>query len=250
MLNIFTYFQSPPQFSVWNSHPNQTSEILITAGMHGDELSSIEAAQRLIKAYKGSIPITIIPILNLAGYEKNVSYNPLDGQDLIYTYPGSRFGSSTSKLMYQLSLLTKGKKLWIDLHSGAKDEHLKPFIWASASYPVLAYLSGRILVEPSFKRGLPYIILESGELGQIKSESVALHLSWIKQILDNYAKPAKPNWHPTYSGLSYEKNIGQSKSVANFLWSSQTAYFSGKISSLEDGQDGNALVSKTSFGNE
>lgn len=229
MINILTYFKSPVEFEVWHSHPNQISEVLITAGMHGDELSSIQAAKRLIKTYKGSTPITIIPILNTSGYKQNVSYNPLDGQDPIYAYPGSRYGSSTSKLMYQLSHLTKGKKLWIDLHSGAKDEHLKPFIWASASYPVLTHLSGRSLVEPSFKRDLPYIILESGQLGQVIPESVDLHLSWIKQILDNYTKPTKSNWRPTYVGLSYEKNIGQDKSVANFLWSSPTYYISGKI---------------------
>jgi hypothetical protein len=245
MVNILDYFKPAPNFDVWHSHPDQDSEILITAGMHGDELSSIEAAKLLIKTYRGIIPITVVPIINLGGYKAGVSYNPLDQKDPIYLYPGSRWGSSTSKLLFQIAKISQGKKLWIDLHGGAKEEYLKPFIWAADSYPVLSHLSGRVLVDPSFRRNLPYLILEAGDLGRLNPESVNLHLSWIKQILKNFDKPMKSNWHPTYTGLSYDKNIGQNLKADNFLWSSPTHYMSGKISKLEGGQDGNALVSKT-----
>lgn len=227
MFNILNYFKTAPEFEVWHSHPHLQSEVLITAGMHGDELSSIKAAKSLIETYHGNIPITVIPILNIAGYHASVSHNPLDNKDPIHIYPGSPWGSSSSRLMYEVFKFTKGKKLWIDLHGGAKDEYLKPFIWAPDNYPVLSHLKGRILVEPSFKRDLPYLILESGELGQIDNMSIALHLSWIKQVLDNLGKPRKPNWHPTYTGLCYDKNIGQDRNVENFLWSSPTYYIYG-----------------------
>ena len=227
MLNILNYFKKAPKFAVWHSHPHQRSQVLITAGMHGDELSSIEAAKSLIKTYSGSLPITVVPILNPEGHKRGVSYNPLDNKDPIYLYPGSPFGSSTARLMHKVAKLTKGKKIWLDLHGGAKGEHLKPFIWASTPHPVLSYLDGRTLVELTYAKDVPYFIFEAGELGKIDQKYIALHLSWIKQVLDNLGKKAKPNWHPTYNQIIYDKNVGQDISVKNFLWSSPTYYISG-----------------------
>jgi predicted deacylase len=227
MFNILSYFKSAPVFEVWHSHPHLPSVVLITAGMHGDELSSIKAAESIIKNYRGSVPITVIPILNLAGYNTYVSHNPLDNRDPIYIYPGSRFGSSTARLMFELSTFTKGKKFWIDLHGGAKNEQLKPFIWAADKYSLLSHLKGRTLIDASFKRNLPYIILEAGELGKIEQKSVNLHLIWIRQILENLDKSSIPGWHPTYTGVKYEKNVGQDVHTENFLWSSPTHYMSG-----------------------
>lgn len=229
MRNILNYFKKAPDFEVWHSHPHKQSKVLITAGMHGDELSSIEAAKSLIKTYRGSLPITVIPILNLEGYRYGVSHNPLDKKDPIYLYPGSPFGSSTTRLMHEVAKLTKGKKIWLDLHGGAKGEYLKPFIWASTPHPVLSYLDGRTLIEPTYTKDIPYFIFEAGELGKIDRKAVTLHLSWIKQVLDNLGKKVKPNWHPTYTGLVYDKNVDQDINAEDFLWSSPTYYISGKI---------------------
>ena len=122
--------------------------------------------------------------------------------------------------MHKVSQYTKGIELWIDLHGGAKDEHLNPFIWASEVTPVLTHLSGRVLVEDSIKKNVPYIILESGELGQKKSDQVQQHLDWIKNIIENLDKPAMPGWKPTYTRLKYEKNIDQ-PITQNTLWYSK-----------------------------
>lgn len=230
MTNLLTYFKSPPPFEVWHSHPNQPSQILITAGMHGDELSSIEAAKTLINSYHGTIPLTIIPILNIAGHQHFTSLNPLDNKDPIYLYPGRYLGSSTSRLMHKLSQHTRSKKLWIDLHGGGKNEHLKPFIWAADNYPILSHLNGRVLIENTFARDLPYLILEAGELGKINQSSVKLHLSWINDILTNLDNPQKFTWHPAYNQIVYEKCTNQSLDADNLLWCSPTLYVSGKIS--------------------
>lgn len=229
MTNLLTYFKSAPPFDVWHSHPNLTSQILITAGMHGDELSSIEAAKSLISTYNGTIPITVIPILNLTGYLSFTSLNPLDNKDPIYHYPGSYLGSSTPRLMYQLSQYTQSKKLWIDLHGGAKNEHLNPFIWAADNYPILSYLKGRVLIDSTFTRDLPYLILEAGELGKINQTAVKLHLSWVASILNNLDKPKKSAWQPTFNQIIYESRSTQSLDDPDLLWCSPTLYVSGKI---------------------
>lgn len=220
MISLFSYFKSAPPFEIWESHPGIPSRILITAGVDGDEYAGIKAAQAMINAYHGTIPLTIIPIVNLAGYHAKMSQNPLDGRYPKHIYPGSPLGSSSSRLRHQLSQYTKGIELWIDLHGGASDEHLKPFIWASEAYPFLSYLSGRILVENSIKKNVPYVILESGELGQIKPSAINLHLSWITSILSNLGKPTKPGWQPTYTQVKYGTFTDQTI-VKNLLWHSK-----------------------------
>lgn len=229
MVNIFTFFKSAPKFKIWHSHPNQTSQVLVTAGMHGDELSSIEAAKLLIKTYHGNVPITIIPILNLAGYKKGLNYNPLDNKDPIYVYPGSNLGSSTSRLIHELSTELDGKRLWIDLHGGGRDEHLKPFVWAAGSYPFLESLNAPILVDQTFKRNLPYAILESGELGTINNASVDQHIEWVNTILKNLNHSKNPAWQPTYNHVVYETRKNQPLQAENLLWYSRDLYVSGKI---------------------
>lgn len=225
MVNLLNYFKTVPPFSVWHSHPGQPARVLITAGVDGDEYASIEAAKYLIKNYRGTIPLTIIPIVNIAGNLAGTSLNPLDGRYPKYIYPGSPLGSSSSRLRYQLSKYTRGIDLWIDLHGGATDEHLIPFIWASENYPVLSHLSGKVLVENSIAKNVPYILLESGERGETKKSAIDQHLLWVHQILDNLDKPQKSGWEPTYTKVRFEKYQGQ-KVNSNTLWYSMKEYVS------------------------
>jgi len=223
MLNIFSYFRNAPDFEVWHSHPHLKSKVLITAGIDGDEYAGIQAARQLIKTYDGHTPITVIPVVNILGNNMGVSHNPLDGKLLKYLYPGSPFGSSSSKLVYRLYSYLPSCQLWIDLHSGATDEHLFPFIWAPSSYPVLSHLQGRTLVESTFQKDkLPYIMLESGELGLSTQAMVNPHLTWLSEILNNLDKPAKINWQPTYTSLKIEKFEGQ-QITKDTLWYSSKA---------------------------
>lgn len=224
MHSLFNYFKSAPPFTTWQSHPKAKSRILITAGVDGDEYAGIEAAHKLIKTYNLNIPITIIPIVNLAGYWAKTSFNPLDYRYPKHIYPGSPIGSSSSRLRYQLSKYTKGVDLWIDLHGGAAGEHLPtPFIWASDPYPFLSHLNGRILVESSIRKNIPYIMLEAGELGQVDTKSVNIHISWIYTILNNLDESEKQNWEPTYTKVKYDKFMHQ-PTTKDTLWWSDSEY--------------------------
>jgi len=212
MFNIFTYFKESPDFTVWHSHPKQKSEVLITAGVDGDEYEAINLAKEIIRSYNLDIPITVIPIVNLAGYQSKISYNPLDGRYPKAIFPGSPLGSSSSRLMHEVSKYARGKKLWIDLHSGAIGETLFPFAWAPNSYAALSYLDARILIEKSVSKNLPYIMLEAAKL------------SWVYSLLKNLDKPSMPNWHPTYTKLTYTKNIGQKISKDTLWYSNESIY--------------------------
>lgn len=208
-----TYYHSAPNFSVWQSHPGKKSQILITAGVDGDEFQAINLAKKLMAIYDLSIPITIVPIVNLAGYNNHTSYNPLDRRFPKTVFPGSQFGSSTSRLMYKLSRLVKENEFWIDLHCEATGETLYPFIWAPTTYPVLSHLNARILVESSINKNVPYLMLEHS------------NIDWVLTIIKYLNRPALPNWQPTYTKIKYEKYHHQ-KPGKNTLWYSQDIFVS------------------------
>lgn len=245
MFNLLKVFQNPPPFEVWHSHPKEKSRVLITAGVDGDEYVGIKAAWDLLKSYNGTIPITIIPIVNLAGYQAQTSHNPLDGRYPKRIFPGSSWGTSSSRLMHLLSQYTQNIDLWIDLHGGATYEHLTPFVWAantgnnnvdSKTENLLSNLNTIILYQnkstmapplPLAWKGASYILIESGELGKIDKKFVTYHLSIIKTLLNNLDAKNTPKFVPTYTSLSYQPKLGNDI-PSNTLWYTNSYLVLGK----------------------
>lgn len=178
--------------------------ILITAGMDGDEYSGIEAAYALIDYFskqKLTDRIIIIPVVNIPGFEKAVSWNPYDNKYPKHIFPGKEKGSATERLMFWLSEnFLRDTDLWIDLHSGAATEALDPFVrvWKSKNTvdqsiekllkkvkanTIIFDNQQRSFVSAIAKKKTAYILLESGELGQRKSKDVKQHIDWVKQML-------------------------------------------------------------------
>lgn len=106
--------------------------LLITAGMDGDENSSIEAAYELIEEFKGGEfcgNLTVIPIVNIPGFEVYKSYNPLDNKFPKDIYPGKENGSPSERLIHWLDTnYISSSDVWLDLHGGAHDEILEPSV--------------------------------------------------------------------------------------------------------------------------
>jgi len=205
------------RLEVWQSHPQVQSQVLITAGVDGDEYAGINTAQTLIKTYRGTIPLTIIPLVNLPGYQAKVSWNPLDGKYPKHIFPGSPWGSSSSRLMYQVSKHTRGIKVWIDLHGPATGENLISFVWASQDKQALAHLShlhARSVFENNptvfiTKKNICYLALESGEEKELEV--------WVKTIIENLDSPVRPGFKPTYTQVFYQKYTAQ-KADKDCLW--------------------------------
>ncbi len=224
MLSLLTYFSSAPSFTVWHSHPNMQSRVLITAGVDGDEYDGIEAAKSLISQYQGDVPITVIPIVNIAGNQAKMSQNPLDGLYPKHIYPGSKYGSSSSRLMYELAKYTNGIELWVDLHGGATGEHLNPFVWAQQTNNVtvdrrttrlLSHLKTTTLftnsatlppANPLAKNNISYILLESGELGRATKRNTQRHIDWVSTILKNLDNNKPTTFKPTYTQIKFVKH--------------------------------------------
>lgn len=213
--------------------------ILITAGIDGDEYAGIEAAYRLINDFeklKTDYRLIIIPLVNIFGNKEGVSHNPRDGRYPKYIYPGKKNGSSSEQLIFHLDKFISQSFLWIDLHSGSKDERLNPFIWIWQTKnknindftlsSISNFQNDEIIyqknsfkkVEELAKRNIAYIMFESGELGEKKEDSIKKHIDWVKKIV--IGKTNSKN-HQVYRKVKFYK------ANKNGAW--QPKLFPGKI---------------------
>lgn len=96
--------------------------LLLSGGLHGDEVNGIESIRRMIadKLFDNIISGTVvaIPILNLFGFLNHARDVP-DGKDVNRSFPGSSTGSLASRVAYRLTknilpLIDYG----IDFHTG------------------------------------------------------------------------------------------------------------------------------------
>ncbi len=95
-------------------------QVLLTAGVHGDEYEPMIAAFGLgIVLSKVLIAgsITIVPIANTTAYD-NASRFGIDGLDMARICPGDRRGSLTQIAANEISELIKKADYYIDMHTG------------------------------------------------------------------------------------------------------------------------------------
>ncbi|WP_188988889.1 succinylglutamate desuccinylase/aspartoacylase family protein [Paenibacillus nasutitermitis] len=96
--------------------------LLILAGIHGDEYEGIETILRLFSELlpediRGNL--LMIPCANPYAYEGGTRLSPDDGVNLARVFPGQQSGTVTEKLAYELHhrMIAKADFL-LDLHSG------------------------------------------------------------------------------------------------------------------------------------
>lgn len=98
--------------------------VLITAGIHGDEVNGVEIVRQIIakginKPKKGTI--ICIPIINIFGFLHMDREFP-DGRDLNRMFPGTKTGSLASRVAYKLMReIVPQVDLIIDYHTGGSD---------------------------------------------------------------------------------------------------------------------------------
>lgn len=104
--------------------------VLITAGVHGDELEPIIAVRELIQQIppllqKGKI--TFVPVVNESAYKLRQRCGS-DGMDLARTCPGKSEGSITEKVAFEVSQLIQTADYYIDLHTGGRIFNIHPLV--------------------------------------------------------------------------------------------------------------------------
>lgn len=95
--------------------------ILITAGIHGDEINGVEIVRQLIsKGINKPVIGTVIciPVVNVFGF-LNLSREFPDGRDLNRVFPGTKNGSLASRFAYQfVQKILPVADFCIDFHTG------------------------------------------------------------------------------------------------------------------------------------
>jgi len=153
--------------------------ILLTGGLHGDEINGIEIIRRLLsnlsELRKGAI--IAIPLVNIYGFIQNVRGVP-NGKDINRSFPGNKTGSLANLVAYILmSEIIPQIDYGIDFHTGGASRANYPQLrctfnieknmeLANAFKPPVILHSGLIdksFRKAAFKKGKHILVFETGE---------------------------------------------------------------------------------------
>jgi predicted deacylase len=170
------------------SQPGPT--LLLSGGMHGDEVNGIEIVRRMIadKMFVNLIRGTVIavPLMNVYGFI-NFSRAVPDGKDLNRSFPGTISGSLAARVARIIcEELLPPTDLGIDFHCGGANRYNYPQIRFSPTDPearrYAEFFSAPFLVEmksPSGslrkvaqQEGTPILIYEGGESLRLDEQAV------------------------------------------------------------------------------
>jgi predicted deacylase len=175
--------------------------VLLSGGLHGDEINGIEIVRRLIDGdhldglIKGSV--VAIPVMNIFGF-LNFSRDVPDGKDVNRSFPGSHTGSLASRIAYFLTHnVLKEIDFGIDFHTGGASRFNFPQIRYSgkdakavklaeefgAPVTLLSPLVDKSLRKQAFKMGKTILVYEGGESMRMDEEVVETGLNGALRLL-------------------------------------------------------------------
>jgi len=182
--------------------------VIITAGIHGDEVNGVEIVRQLIakginKPQKGTI--ICIPVINVFGFIHMDREFP-DGRDLNRVFPGSRSGSLASRVAHKLiAEIVPHADLILDFHSGGADRFNSAqirIIKGDTKLNKLATIFGAPIVLYSknmsksfrnacYKLGKPVLLFEGGKSFHIDSNITNTGVNGTKRILNHLGMLSK-----------------------------------------------------------
>ncbi len=177
--------------------------VLITAGIHGDEVNGVEIVRQIIakginKPKRGTI--ICIPVINIFGFLHKEREFP-DGRDLNRVFPGSKSGSLASQVAYKLiHEIVPQVDLILDYHTGGADRFNSAQIRIvpnNLSLDELAEVFGAPFVlysknlNKSFrntcdKLGVPMLLFEGGKSFYIDTTITNTGVNGAKRVLHHF----------------------------------------------------------------
>jgi len=185
-----------------SSKPGPT--ILISAGLHGDEVNGVEIVRRTLvenlydQMLVGSA--IVIPIINIYGFI-NFSREVPDGKDVNRSFPGSAKGSLASQVANVLSKeIIPQIDFGIDFHTGGGTRYNYPQIRYTAgnekskeianAFAAPVTISNNVIPksfrEEVIKQGKSNIVFEGAEASRYDEFSVLEALKGIKRVMVYY----------------------------------------------------------------
>ena len=182
--------------------PVEGPTVLITAGIHGDEINGIEIVRQLIakkinKPKKGTI--ICIPILNVFGFVSMTRQFP-DGHDLNRVFPGTKNGSLASRVAYHLvKEILPHANYCLDFHSGGASLYnaaqirfsptdyiaLKYAKICSPPFVVFSKILEKSFRQTCYKQNIPCLLFEGGKSMSSDREIIAQGVTCVLRFLDH-----------------------------------------------------------------
>jgi hypothetical protein len=175
--------------------------LLLTAGMHGDEVNGVEIVRNAIESgmfenlEKGSV--IAIPVVNVYGFI-NFSREVPDGKDVNRSFPGNMKGSLASRIARSLSKrVLPHADYGLDFHTGGSSRHNFPqirFTKGNEASEKLAKAFAPPVILPkstitgsfrkiALKMGVPIIVYEGGEALRYDSFSLSKAMEGINRLM-------------------------------------------------------------------
>ena len=186
--------------SVFRSE-NPGPTLLVSGGVHGDEINGIEIVRRAIKNKlfnKLELGAVIaVPLLNIYGFN-NYSRGFQDGKDVNRAFPGTKRGSLASRVAYTFTNNILNKcDFAIDFHTGGKSVYNYPQVRYSAEdaasvklaldlnmpYAIESRLISKSLRKTAFTADIPMVVFEGGESLRMDEFSISEGLRGLKNVL-------------------------------------------------------------------
>ncbi|MEX0608334.1 MAG: succinylglutamate desuccinylase/aspartoacylase family protein [Balneolaceae bacterium] len=174
--------------------------LLLTGGLHGDEINGVEIVRRMIERevvipQKGTI--IAIPIVNIYGFIQNVRGVP-DGKDINRSFPGVKGSSLARLLAYTLmNEIIPEIDCGIDFHTGGSSRSNYPQIRCSfntkkakelaKAFGAPAMLNSSLITKSfrsaAHKKGKEIIVYETGESLRYDENGIEEGIKGTKRIM-------------------------------------------------------------------
>jgi predicted deacylase len=189
---------------VWIARGQQPGKTLVvTAGIHGDELNGIEIARRVFAEtdpQKLSGTLVVMPVLNRWGFLSGNRYMS-DRRDLNRAFPGNAKGSSASIIAHSVfdPVIRKADAL-IDLHTASDRRINLPQIRTDLSSPAAVELARHFgtgvvlngkgpsgsLRRSALDAGIPAIIYEAGGVYILQADEIERGVRGVRNIMRHF----------------------------------------------------------------
>lgn len=176
--------------------------VLITAGIHGDEVNGVEIVRQIIakginKPKRGTI--ICIPVINVFGFIHMDRLFP-DGRDLNRVFPGSKNGSLASRVAHQLmTKVVPHADLILDFHTGGADRFNASQVRVVKNEVVLDELAetfgapfifysknlGNSFRNSAYRKGIPMLLFEGGKSFNIHNTITNTGVNGAKRVLSH-----------------------------------------------------------------
>lgn len=194
--------------------------IFVNAGVHGGEYPAVEAVIRLGKTLdpkKISGSVILMPVLNLPAFRTRTPFVcPIDNVNPNRVFPGDPQGSYSEQMTHALiNEFVVHADAYVDLHGGDIPEALVPFVICRSGDDEVAKKSKAIAlafglpyaltvgkpIQPSkgsssyaaaAEKGVPSILAEAGEVGQMQENAVELLANGVVNVMRHLGMLAVP----------------------------------------------------------